>query len=154
VTLITDPTQELFDSFGRLLAYVVTREGTDLGLRQVRAGWARVHLHDTRFRRYSRFRAAQRRARTADRGVWGACGGDFHRPAEQAPPYSLPEPAAPAPPPPAPSPTPSCNPNYSGACLPSTGDVDCSEISSRDFRVVGTDVFRLDADSDGVACER
>ena len=48
---------------------------------------------------------------------------------------------------------PRCNPNYRGACLPLTGDVDCDEIDARDFRVVGDDVFRLDEDGDDIACE-
>ena len=30
------------------------------------------------FQRVSRFRAAERSAREAGRGVWGRCGGDFH----------------------------------------------------------------------------
>ncbi|HEX2048039.1 MAG TPA: hypothetical protein VHF27_09750 [Acidimicrobiales bacterium] len=46
-----------------------------------------------------------------------------------------------------------CHPSYSGACLPIGPDVDCGEISARRFRVVGPDVYRLDADSDGIACE-
>lgn len=46
-----------------------------------------------------------------------------------------------------------CNPNYSGACLPLHRDVDCSETSARDFRVVGSDVYRLDRDGDRIACE-
>ncbi len=46
-----------------------------------------------------------------------------------------------------------CNPNYAGACLPLNRDVDCGEIGARDFRVVGTDVYRLDRDGDRIACE-
>jgi hypothetical protein len=46
-----------------------------------------------------------------------------------------------------------CNPNYSGVCLPLTGDIDCPEIAAHDFRVVGDDPFRLDGDGDGIACE-
>ena len=138
VLLITDPSQDLFDSFGRLLAYV-TRSGTDFGARQLRAGWAKVYVYDARFRRYSRFREAQRQARTAGRGVWSMCDGDFHRPTGPKRPYSLPRPV--------------CNPNYSGACLPLAGDVDCPSIRARSFRVVGRDVFRLDGDGDRIACE-
>jgi hypothetical protein len=55
--------------------------------------------------------------------------------------------------PPAPPRAPSCNINYSGVCLPTTGDVDCGDISARNFRVVGSDPFRLDGDGDGIACE-
>lgn len=48
---------------------------------------------------------------------------------------------------------PSCNPNYTGVCLPLTGDVDCGDITARDFGSVGSDPFRLDGDGDGIACE-
>jgi micrococcal nuclease len=158
VTLITDPSQDLYDYYGRLLAYVVRSDGTDLGARQLGQGWAEVYVFDKRFRRYHRFQAAEDRAHAANRGVWGLCGGDFHQEAEAPapPPPPPPAPVAPTPTPtpsPSPSPTPSCNANYSGACLPLTGDVDCGEISARDFYVVGEDVFALDADGDGLACE-
>ena len=46
-----------------------------------------------------------------------------------------------------------CDPNYSGACIPSGPDVDCGDIAAKRFRVVGRDVHRLDADGDGIACE-
>ncbi len=81
VTLRTDPTQDTFDRYGRLLAYVNTRSGADLAARQLRAGWARVYVYESPFQRVARFRTAQRHARDADRGVWGACDGDFHTPA-------------------------------------------------------------------------
>ena len=153
VTLVTDPTQDLFDSYGRLLAYV-TQPGTDFGARLLAAGWAEVYVYERRFRRYDRFQRAENRARAAGRGAWGKCGGDFHQPLPDPPePPPPPPPAPPAPPPPPPSPTHSCNSNYSGVCLPLSGDVDCSEISARDFYVVGTDVFALDADGDRIACE-
>lgn len=45
-----------------------------------------------------------------------------------------------------------CHPSYS-ACLPITTDLDCGEISQRNFRVLGSDPYRLDADNDGIACE-
>ena len=49
--------------------------------------------------------------------------------------------------------SPSCNPNYSGACLPLSGDVDSGKYSARNLRSVGSDPFRLDGDGDGIACE-
>ena len=78
VRLTTDPTQDLFDRFGRLLAYVTRRGGTNLEVAQLRAGWAKVFVFDRPFRQLRRFRAAQAGARRGDRGVWGRCGGDFH----------------------------------------------------------------------------
>jgi hypothetical protein len=55
-----------------------------------------------------------------------------------------------------------CDPNYKGRCLkPNVSDYDCAGGSgngpyyvSGPFRVVGTDHYRLDADHDGIACER
>ena len=40
-----------------------------------------------------------------------------------------------------------------GACIPIRADVDCGEITARNFRVVDTDVYSLDGDGDGIACE-
>ncbi|HMJ37054.1 MAG TPA: excalibur calcium-binding domain-containing protein [Baekduia sp.] len=55
-----------------------------------------------------------------------------------------------------------CDRNYSGRCLkPNVSDYDCAGGSgngpyyvSGPFRVVGSDHYRLDADHDGIACER
>ncbi|XRQ13298.1 G5 domain-containing protein [Actinomadura welshii] len=53
-----------------------------------------------------------------------------------------------------------CHPNYSGACVPIASDVDCAGGSgngpkyvSGPVRVVGDDVYDLDSDGDGTACE-
>lgn len=61
-----------------------------------------------------------------------------------------------APPPAAPS----CDPNYSGACVPIASDVDCAggsgngpAYTSGPVTVVGYDVYDLDRDGDGIACD-
>ena len=47
--------------------------------RLVRAGWAMVYQYRGRpLDRLEQLRAAQAAARSANRGVWSACGGDFH----------------------------------------------------------------------------
>ena len=53
-----------------------------------------------------------------------------------------------------------CDPNYSGACVPIASDVDCAGGSGNgpDYvrgpvQVVGTDVYGLDSDDDGIGCE-
>jgi resuscitation-promoting factor RpfB len=53
-----------------------------------------------------------------------------------------------------------CDPNYSGACVPIASDVDCAGGSGDGpayvqgpVRVVGTDVYRLDRDGDGIGCD-
>ena len=73
VTLRTDPTQDIYDRYDRLLAYA-SSEGESLQERQLRRGWARVYVYDRRpFARLGAFRAAERRARAAGRGIWGLC---------------------------------------------------------------------------------
>ena len=83
VTLTTDPTQDTFDRYRRLLAYVtLASDGRSLNVEQVAAGWADVYVYrDKAFKQLRRFEAAQDRAVATDRGVWGLCAGDFHRPA-------------------------------------------------------------------------
>lgn len=78
VRLTTDPTQAKFDRYRRLLAYVRT-SGGELNYAQVAAGWGKVYVFGRAFRELSRLRAAETGARTAGRGVWGPCGGNFHR---------------------------------------------------------------------------
>ncbi|UDY36280.1 excalibur calcium-binding domain-containing protein [Dermatobacter hominis] len=49
-----------------------------------------------------------------------------------------------------------CDPNYSGACVPiAAGDtINCDDVPTKDFRVVGSDPYRLDEGGiPGVACE-
>ena len=53
-----------------------------------------------------------------------------------------------------------CHSSYRGACLrPNASDYDCRGSSGNGpyytgrVRVVGPDVFRLDADGDGIGCE-
>ena len=48
-----------------------------------------------------------------------------------------------------------CHPSYTPICLPLDQDVDCSDIpvANRRFNVIGSDVYRLDRDRDGIACE-
>jgi hypothetical protein len=52
-----------------------------------------------------------------------------------------------------------CDPNYSG-CVPIASDVDCSggsgngpEYVAGPIKVIGSDIYRLDSDHDGIACE-
>lgn len=52
-----------------------------------------------------------------------------------------------------------CDPNYEGACVPIASDVDCAggsgngpEYVQGPVRVVGTDIYGLDRDGDGIGC--
>lgn len=53
-----------------------------------------------------------------------------------------------------------CDPNYADACVPIASDVDCAGGSGNGpayvqgpVRVVGTDIYGLDRDGDGIGCE-
>lgn len=53
-----------------------------------------------------------------------------------------------------------CDPNYTGACVPIASDVDCAGGAGNGpayvagpVYVVGADIYELDRDGDGVACE-
>ncbi|MBB2974983.1 hypothetical protein FHX49_000524 [Microbacterium endophyticum] len=66
-----------------------------------------------------------------------------------------------APPEPAPPAEPTCDSNYADACVPIASDVDCAWGSGNGpayfdgvAKVVGRDIYGLDRDGDGLACER
>lgn len=59
-----------------------------------------------------------------------------------------------------PPPEPTCDPNYTGACVPIASDVDCGGGSGNGpayvygkVEVVGSDIYDLDADGDGFGCD-
>ncbi|WP_382306656.1 G5 domain-containing protein [Herbiconiux sp. UC225_62] len=53
-----------------------------------------------------------------------------------------------------------CDPNYAGACVPIASDVDCAGGSGNGpayvqgpVQVIGSDIYDLDRDGDGIACD-
>lgn len=74
VTVKADPSSgDTVDKFGRYLGFV-TDDGVDLGERQLRTGLARVYRFEgRRFSRLRRYRAAERAAQRAGRGLWTRC---------------------------------------------------------------------------------
>ena len=78
VDLMSDPTQDRLDRYGRVLAYV-RGGGVDLGRSMISSGWARTYVFRRDFARVGTYRRAQASARAASRGVWRKCGGNFHR---------------------------------------------------------------------------
>jgi micrococcal nuclease len=72
VTLTTD--RELRDRYGRLLAYVRrAQDGLFVNAELVRGGFATTLRIPPNVRYAARFRALEREARRAQRGLWGAC---------------------------------------------------------------------------------
>ena len=78
MTLVFDRSQGRRDRYGRLLAYVKRRDGKNLAVAQLRAGWARVYVVRRRFRLLAAFDRAEGEARRGRRGVWRHCDGNFH----------------------------------------------------------------------------
>jgi len=157
IALERDPRLDDRDRYGRLLRYV-WHGGENVNLRLVRDGSATVWLYDREWGRYaSELLAAGRAARTAKRGLWGACPytpWDPYGPATTGPGSGAAKVAA----------TAglvdsgaarggSCDPSYPGVCIPpSPPDLDCKDVPYHDFRVLPPDPHHFDGNHDGRGC--
>ncbi len=170
---------ERLDRYGRTLGYVYKlTDGVFVNLAVARNGFAAQLTVPPNVAHAEEFRAAVAEARSADLGLWRACQSTTTAPAPVTVAPAVPLGAAPttkvtATPTTlatvarettttAPAPSAGCHSSYAGACVP-TGfsDVDCAGgsgngpgyVSTKNFQVVGRDVYRLDSDGDGIACE-
>ena len=73
VSLESDPQTAPKDRFGRTLAYVRLPDGRMLNLEIVRQGYGHAYVEHP-FSRMEEFRAAEREAREAERGLWAPTG--------------------------------------------------------------------------------
>jgi endonuclease YncB( thermonuclease family) len=75
VRLVSDPTQDRVDRYGRILRYVIkVSDDRDMNRVQVRKGWATVYVYNHNpFKRVADYRSAQSFAGARDRGIWGTC---------------------------------------------------------------------------------
>lgn len=149
VRLRSDPTQDVRDRFGRLLAHVYNGGATgadSVNRRLVAEGMARVYVYDrVPFTHVAAFQRAEQRARQEREGLWGPpCNGGAERPTgapATVPAAALDDPGA-------------CDPGYVGACVPFyPPDVQCDDVRRR-VQVIGHDPHRLDGDGNGFGCER
>jgi micrococcal nuclease len=146
------------DKYGRILRYMWLNlpEGRKiLNAEMVKEGYAQVSTSPPDVKYQQLFVEAEREARAANRGLWGACGGfgvplpTSTRPPSQptTEPPNLPAPTVPAP----------------GGLRydPNGPDRDCSDFATQEeaqefFIAAGgpaRDPHHLDADHDGIACE-
>lgn len=72
VTLVTDPTQDKVDRYGRWLRYVQAA-GRDVGATQIRAGAALARDSSTPVARHAMYAQIERHARADNRGLWSSC---------------------------------------------------------------------------------
>jgi len=168
---------ERLDRYGRTLAYVYKlTDGVFVNLAVARNGFAVQLTVPPNVAHAEEFRVAVAQARVASLGRWRDCQPTSTTPAPITVAPTVP-PAAPTTRATVPQTTVTtvarvttstpaaggaCHPSYAGACVP-TGfsDVDCAGgsgngpgyVSAKNFQVVGPDVYGLDADGDGIACE-
>jgi micrococcal nuclease len=137
---------ERLDRYGRTLVYLYRRQdGLFLNLALVADGFAQVATFPPNVTHVEDLLEAQRSARAAGRGLWGA------RCAEEPPPAEAPaQPASAG----------DCHPSYD-PCVPVAGDADCASGSGNGpvyvdgpVQVTGPDDYGLDSDGNGVGCER
>jgi micrococcal nuclease len=152
-TVWVAPDRERTDRYGRDLLYAWAENGTFVNRQIIARGYGRVMLYEPNDRFIDEMRAAERAARAAGWGLWGAC-------------VDTPEPAAPKPAP-APDPKPEteparsggsgCDPSYPDVCIPPisvAGDLDCGDVEYASFRVLAPDPHGFDGyDNDGLGCE-
>lgn len=72
VTLVSDPTQDEVDTYGRWLRYVQA-SGRDVGAAQIRSGSAEARDSSTPVSRHARYVQIEDLARDGDRGLWSTC---------------------------------------------------------------------------------
>lgn len=143
VYVATDPSQDRRDRYGRLLAYLWLPTGKFVNLHMLRAGFAREYTYDVAYRYQTKFKAAARKAATRDRGLWShaTCDGRTERPHTE-PVTRKPKTSKPP----------------AGGGLDPRYDT-CAEANSHGYGpyVKGVNLeydWYIDADSDGIVCER
>lgn len=67
------PDRELMDPYDRMLLYLWNDDGEFVNLEMVRSGAAEAVLFEPNDRYIELLRRAERKARAASRGMWGAC---------------------------------------------------------------------------------
>lgn len=150
------------DRYGRLLAYLWLSEPFTIDEASIRAsmvnarllleGYASVMTIPPNIRYVDWFTSFQTESRNQGRGLWA-------QPVPSAPPPApKPKPTAP---PSSDPPSSNCHSSYEGECIPKdVSDADCAGGSGNGpyyvqttVKVVGPDVFGLDADNDGWGCD-
>ena len=128
---------ERTDRYGRTLAYVWLGDGL-FNETLVARGFALVTTYPPNVRYVDRFLAAQRDARSHERGLWGAvCNQPKPEPVDTGGGGGG-----------------NCDPSYPDVCIPPyPPDLDCADVSFTNFDVKPPDPHGFDGDFDGVGCE-
>lgn len=146
------------DQYGRLLRYIYLAGGTFVNAELVRQGYAQAATFPPDVRHESLFPELQAEARSAGRGLWSAPQATATSPPPAPTNTAAPQVTSPLPtrPPPTATSAPqgNCDPAYPDVCIPPPPpDLDCDEISYRNFTVLAPNPHRFDGDNDGNGCE-
>ena len=151
IELEEDESQNDRDKYGRLLRYIILKDGSNFNKTLIREGSAREYTYKTAYKYQKEFKNAENEARKAKKGLWNACyddnnnhnsGGDEDR---------------------------NSNNSLSSAPILGTGDCYCesNKYNCSDFKThleaqkvfeccivkVGKDIHKLDGNNDGQVCE-
>lgn len=72
VRLVSDPTQDSVDRYGRMLAYVILSDGRDFGQIMITEGYAHEYTYAVAYQRQAAYQRAQTRAQANDAGLWSS----------------------------------------------------------------------------------
>jgi micrococcal nuclease len=75
VRLETDPSQNIRDKYGRLLAYVFLNDGTNFNKMMIENGYGYEYAYDVPYKYQKEFQSAEKSAKANKKGLWkeGAC---------------------------------------------------------------------------------
>jgi micrococcal nuclease len=75
VRIETDPSQDTYDKYGRLLAYVFLPNGTNFAEQMIREGYAYEYTYRLPYQYQKEFKLAQQSAQKEETGLWksGVC---------------------------------------------------------------------------------
>jgi len=73
VFLKLNPKREVFDKYGRYLAYVYRSDGLFINEKLLSEGYAREYTYGKPYSFVTKFKALEKKARTEKRGLWGKC---------------------------------------------------------------------------------
>lgn len=148
LSLRSDPSLDYVDKYGRLLRYVFKGK-MNVNLKLVEVGAAAPYFYrgERGVHSKSLLNSAQE-AKRKSLGLWKKCPGTVLTPdsalATKSKMKTMPSKTST-----------DCNPNYKGCVPNSSSDLDCSDIKNLGLapvEVIGTDVYRLDRDGDGIGC--
>ena len=70
VSIETDPSQDLYDKYGRLLAYVYESDGEMINRKLIANGYAYEYTYDVAYKYQQEFKTLQNLAKNQKRGLW------------------------------------------------------------------------------------